>query len=97
MARVSVFLWRAYRISFSGDGYGTVYFSDDNLVCCHFYLFDLVKIGIYECYDDKTDTGVQSHCKSYAGLSFISRQMAVAAAASKMKDMNQVVHSSPIE
>lgn len=40
------------------------------LVCCHFYLFDLVKIGIYECYDDKTDTGVQSYCKSYAGLSF---------------------------
>lgn len=28
---------------------------------------------------------------------FISRQMAVVAAASKMKDMNQVVHNSPIE
>lgn len=28
---------------------------------------------------------------------FISRQVAVAAAVSKMKDMNHVVHSSPIE
>ncbi len=70
MARVSVFLWRAYRISFREMVMAPYTFSDDNLVCCHFYLFDLVKIGIYECYDDKTDTGVQSHCKSYAGLSF---------------------------